>query len=40
MPDGYDKGIFDCVDRFAEALDGRPFADLPKARQKTLIDRF
>lgn len=39
-PDGFDYGVFNFVDLFSQALRGKPFNELTKARKKTLIGKF
>ncbi len=38
--DGFDYGVFNFVDLFSQALHKKPFKDLGKAQQKTLLDKF
>ncbi len=38
--DGFDYGVFNFTDLFAEALHGKPFAELTKQQRKDLIARY
>jgi len=39
-PGGFDYGMFNFVDLFAEALHGKPLLELGKPQQKALLERF
>ncbi len=39
-PGGFDYGVFNFSDLFAEALHGKPFLDLTKKRRDALIEKF
>ena len=39
-PDGFDYGVFNFADLFAEALHGKPIADLTKSQRNSLFAKF